>query len=199
MFKTIFGKAKLVTGEMIAPWLENTQSTILSQYPLQDIFNKDEFGLFYQCVPNRTYHFKNKKSTGDKHSKVCLTGMTAGNVNGERLPMTGKSKTPRCFKGVKNVWFRYGAQPKSWISSELFEECVKEIYRNFGTQKRKIALIIDKCPAHLDVPALDCLELIVFPQIKESTNLLKQNIVSLQLKSRLIPWKKETSFLNVQC
>ena len=67
------------------------------------------------------YHFKNEKC---KHSKVRLTGMAADNVNGERLPMfvIGKSKTPRCFKGVKNVPCRYRAQPKSWISSELFEE-----------------------------------------------------------------------------
>ena len=60
--------------------------------------------------------------------------MAAGNVNGERQPMfvIGKSKTPRCFKGMKNAPCHYRAQPKSWISSELFEEWVKEIDRNFG-------------------------------------------------------------------
>ena len=97
-----------------------------------------------------------------KHSKVRLTGMAAGNVNGERLAMIviGKSKTPRCFKGMENVPCRY---PKSWISYELFEEWVKEIDRNFGAQKRKIALIIDNCPAHPDVPALDWMEPIFLP------------------------------------
>ena len=35
----------------------------------------DEFGLFYQCVSNKTSHFKNEKCTEGKHSKVCLTGM----------------------------------------------------------------------------------------------------------------------------
>ena len=90
---------------MITPWIETTLPTILAQYPLQDIFNTVEFGLFYQCVPNKTYYFKNKKCTGGKHSKVHLTGMVAGNVNGERLQMfmIGKSKTPRYFKGVKNL------------------------------------------------------------------------------------------------
>ena len=75
----------------------------------------------------------------------------------------GKSKSPRCFKGVKNVQCRYQAQPKSWISSELFEKWVKEIERNFGAQKRKIALIIDNCPAHPEVPTLDWVELIFLP------------------------------------
>ena len=96
--------------------------------------------LFYQCVPNKTYHFKNEKCTGGKHSIVRLTGMAACNVNDERLPMfvIGKLKIPRCFKSAKNVRCRYQAQPKCWISSELFEERVKEIDRNFCAQKRKI-------------------------------------------------------------
>ena len=75
----------------------------------------------------------------------------------------GKSKTPRCFKGMKNVPCRYRVQPKSWISSELFEEWVKEVDQKFGAQKRKIALIIDNCPAHPDVPVLDWVELIFLP------------------------------------
>ena len=85
------GKAKLVTEEMITPWIETTLPVILSRYPLQDELdqddNADEFGLFYQCVPNKTYLFKNEKCTGGKHSKVHVNGIAAGNVNGERLPM----------------------------------------------------------------------------------------------------------------
>ena len=67
---------------MIVPWLQTTLPTTLSQYPLQDTFNADEFGLFYQCMSNKTYHFKNEKCTGGKHSKICLTGMAVGNANG---------------------------------------------------------------------------------------------------------------------
>ena len=88
--------------------------------------------------------------------------MAVGNVNRERLPMfvIGKSKTPTCFKGVKNTPYCYRAQPKSWISSELFEEWFKEIDRNIAAQKRKIVLIIDNWLVQPDVPALGWLELI---------------------------------------
>ena len=99
-----------------------------------------------------------------------------------------------CFKGVKNVPCCYWVQPKSWLSSELFEGWFKEIDWNFGAQKRKIALTIDNCPAHPYVPVLDWVELIFLSLnktsitqpiwIKESSELLKQNIVCLQLKSR---------------
>ena len=49
------------------------------------------------------------------------------------------------------------------ISSELFEEWIKELDRSFGVQKRKIALIVDNCPAHPTVTGLEWIELIFLP------------------------------------
>ena len=65
------------------------------------IFNADEFDLFYNYLTDKTYHFKREKCSGEKHSKLHLTGMAAGNAKGERLRMftIGKLKNPRCFKG----------------------------------------------------------------------------------------------------
>ena len=56
----------------------------------------------------------NKRCTGGKHSKVHLTGMAAVNVNGKRLPMflIGKSKTSRCFKGLKMFHVAIGHNQK---------------------------------------------------------------------------------------
>ena len=74
-FRTISGEVKSVTEEMMTSWLKTTLPTILSRYPLQDIFNADKFGLFYQCVPNKAYNFKDQKCTGGKHSNISLTRM----------------------------------------------------------------------------------------------------------------------------
>ena len=41
-----------VTKEMTAPWEETTLPTILARYELKDIFNADEFGLFYEALPS---------------------------------------------------------------------------------------------------------------------------------------------------
>ena len=46
-FKPVAGESKLVTEEMTARWKEKTLSTVLSRYALNDIFNADEFRLFY--------------------------------------------------------------------------------------------------------------------------------------------------------
>ena len=44
-FKAVAGEGKSCTSQMTASWDETTQSTILSNYKLEGIFNADEFGL----------------------------------------------------------------------------------------------------------------------------------------------------------
>ena len=149
---------------MIASWFETTLPTLLTNYKLQDIYNADEFGLFFQCLPNKTYHFKAEKCSGGKNSKVRITGHVAANAVGEKLPIfvIGKSKKPRCFKNVTSLPCRYRAQKKSWMDRSLFE-WVREINAMFLEQGRKIVLIIDNCPAHPDVDGLSNVKLIFLP------------------------------------
>ena len=91
---------------------------------------------------------------------------------------------------------------KKLISSELFEEWVKEIERNFGDQKRKTVLIIDNCSTHPDVPALDWVEEIFLPPIATSITQprdqgvirsLKAKYFSLAVKKQIDALEKETS------
>ena len=133
-FKNISDESKSVTEEMTAPWTETMLQTILSPYPLESVSNVDEFRLFYQCLPNKTLHLKGETCSEGKHSKICLTGLAAGNAYGERLPMfvIGKANKPRYFKGVKNLLCRYRAQRKSWMTAELFEVWVRQLDRKFS-------------------------------------------------------------------
>ena len=83
-FKNILRESKSVTEEMTALWTETTLPTILSCYPLENIFNADKFRLFYQCLPNKILHLKGENYSGGKHNKICLTGLTAGNAYDDR-------------------------------------------------------------------------------------------------------------------
>ena len=74
-FKEVSGESEKVTKEMTAGWEETTLSTILARYQVKDIFNADEFGLFYEALPSKSLHFRGKRCSGGKHSKVRLTGM----------------------------------------------------------------------------------------------------------------------------
>ena len=122
------GEGQDVTNEMTAPWRETTLPTITSRYDSRDIYNADEFGLFYKALPTKSMHLKGEKCSGGKNSKIRLTGLAAANMCGEKILMfvVGKSNKPRCFKEIKSTPFRYRAQKKSWMDSELFEELVRE-------------------------------------------------------------------------
>ena len=67
---TIVGESTSVSKEMTAPWNETTLPTLLSNYKLEDIYNADEFGLFYQCLPGKTNHLSGEKCSGGKSSKI---------------------------------------------------------------------------------------------------------------------------------
>ena len=54
-------------------WPETSLPTLLYNYDLKDIYNADEFGLFYQCVPNKTYQPKSEKCSGGKLSKAGIS------------------------------------------------------------------------------------------------------------------------------
>ena len=113
-FKEVSGELNSVTPEMTGSWEETSLPTILSRFEMKDIYNADEFGLFFQGLPKKTLHMKGEKCSGGKHSKVRLTGMAAASAVGEVLPMfvIGKSKKPRCFKGVRSPPCWYKAQKK---------------------------------------------------------------------------------------
>ena len=146
---------------MTDPWKETTLQIILTNYAKTDIYNADEFGLFFKDLPKKALHLKDEKCTGGKYSKIRVTRLAAANMNGDKLPMfvIGKSQKPRCFKNIKKLHCRYRGQKKSWMNSTLFEEWVRELDNQFEKENRRIALIIDNCTAHPETGGLKVIEL----------------------------------------
>ena len=86
-FKTVSGESKAVTPEMVAWRNKTTLPTLLSNYSLENIYNADEFGLFYQCLPDKSYQLKTEKCSGGKHSNTRITGLAAASAVDNKLPM----------------------------------------------------------------------------------------------------------------
>ena len=57
-FKTVSRESKSVLPDMVNAWSETSLPTLLSNHDLKDIYNADEFELFYECLPNKTYQVK---------------------------------------------------------------------------------------------------------------------------------------------
>ena len=162
VFRAISGEERSCTEEMTASWAQTHLPTIMSRY---DIYNADEFGLFYQQLPTKSFHLKGERCDGGKFSEVRLTGLATGNAAGEKLPMfvIGKAEKPRCFKGVTSLPCQYKPQRKPWMDSEIFSDNVRKLDTKFDAEGRKIVLIIDNCPAHPNVDHLKAIQLVFLP------------------------------------
>jgi len=75
----------------------------------------------------------------------------------------GKSAKPRCFKNVVHFPVHYRANTRSWMTSKLFHDWLLELDKMMISQKRKILLFIDNCPAHNDTSNLQNITVEFFP------------------------------------
>ena len=127
VFKNVCGESGTVTLNMTDEWRNQKLPSILSKYSPDDIYNADETGLFYQCLPNKTYTLKGEKAShGLKESKQRLTVLVATNMSGSDkvAPLIiGKSAKPRCFSG-KKIPFPYQSNSKAWMTGTIWTEWI---------------------------------------------------------------------------
>ena len=159
-FRVISGEAAATPKEEAQHWASDALQKILAMYTPADIYN------VFQCLPDKTLALKDETCIGGKKSKSCLTVLVATNMDGsDKLPplVIGMSKNPRSFKHVKTLPVCYKSNKKAWMTSQLFEEWLKKLDKQFSTQKRKIAMVVDNCPAHPKIDDLKAIELIFLP------------------------------------
>lgn len=165
VFKNICGESGSVNLEDAEEWKKLLKDMIADREE-RDIFNVDEAGLFYQCVPNKTLSFKNEKCSGGKNSKQRVTLLFGANMDGsEKLPllMIGRYANPRCFKNVQTKPIEYLANSKSWMTSNIFAEWLKKLNETYRKKKRTIILFIDNCSAHNEIPNMSNVKVIYLP------------------------------------
>ena len=86
---------KRICGESAAVCQETTETrkntklrTMLEEFSPDDIFNADETGLFFKCLPNCTLALKGEKDTGGKVPNEQITLLVAANMSStEKLPL----------------------------------------------------------------------------------------------------------------
>ena len=88
------------------------------------------------------------KKAMDRITVLCCTNMTGKDK--VKLLVIGKSKKPRCFKGVcmDTLPVTYGANKNAWMTSVLFEEWITKWDAALRKQGRKILVLVDNCSAH---------------------------------------------------
>ena len=84
--------------------------------------------------------FRTKSNEGYKKIKQLVTVLLTYNITGtiKKTPLvTGRSKKPRHFIGVKNLPVDYHNNKKSWMTSAVFTDFLI----NFGTHKISVPSI----------------------------------------------------------
>lgn len=150
-WKCLTGDAAEADEEVAKDWIANIFVPLMARYDENDVFNADETGLFFKCLPGKTMAFKNDKCLNGKYSKERITIMLGSNMSGtEKLKpfVIGKSKNPRCFKTIKSLPVDYDSNKKAWMNSYLFEKWMRKLDKKFTQQNRKVLFFVDNCSAH---------------------------------------------------
>ncbi|GFW32801.1 tigger transposable element-derived protein 4 [Trichonephila clavipes] len=81
VFKKISGESSSVDINVCSKW-QNSLSDLIKECEPRKIFNTDETGYFFKCLPEKTFTFKKEKCHGGKHSKERLTILLTVNMDG---------------------------------------------------------------------------------------------------------------------
>ena len=135
--------------------------SLISGYNVDQIFNCDETGLYYRCLPDKTLASAfEKRADGRKKAKDRVTVSACANVTGSiKLPLLfiGKAKRPRCFKNTNmdSLPVIYRNQKNAWVNTEIFsswfhDQFVSYVQRELKSKSLppKALLILDNCSAH---------------------------------------------------
>ncbi|GBM70630.1 Jerky [Araneus ventricosus] len=127
----------------------------------EQIYNADETGLLWRCLPTSTLAGGGEKAAkGFKKNKDRLTVLLCANASGNHRVtpfVIGKSAKPRAFKNVTHLPVQYKAQSNAWMTAALFKDWffhhfvpeVKESFKSLGLpEDTKAILLLDNCKAH---------------------------------------------------
>jgi transposase len=150
VYKKLAGESASVDPERTSLWI-NELPKLLEGYEPRDIYNADETGLFYNCLPDGTLTLKGESCHGGKASKERISVLFCVNSDGTdmREPLViGKSLKPRCFKNTKTLPVKYYANKKAWMTTNIFELFLRDLDSEMRIKRRNILLFVDNCAAH---------------------------------------------------
>lgn len=212
VFKVMHGDSADTDLNVVKTWKNSKLKTVIEDFDPDDVYNADETGLFFQCLPNKTFCFSNENCSSGKASKQRITVMVCSNSTGtDKRPlfMIGRSQNPRCFKklpkkldGTYKLPLFYRNNQKAWMTSLLFEEWLNKWDVELIKGQRKILLIVDNCSSHPPLNLKNITLRFLPPNTTAHTqpmdqgiiNNLKVNYRKLLLQQRLECFEQNTDY-----
>lgn len=145
-----------------APRIIEIRETLRGFHP-RLIYNIDETGLFYRCLPTRSYvsarEFRTARGSKAMRAKERVTAVLFVNANAShKLPIAiiGKAMRPLCFRpphpACPPPYFHHD---NSWMDGPIMEQWFKTV---FVAEVRRITsepvyLVMDNAPSHGELQA----------------------------------------------
>lgn len=152
-------KEYILHGEAASAEVENLNAiehmerirSLASEYKPCNVLNMDETALFWKLTPDRT--LATKAGSGGKKSKDRITLALTCNADGsEKFEpwIIGKSKNPRCLKGIncKLLRIQYRWNKSKWMTGLIMQEYLIWLDNKMRAQDRKVLLLIDNFSGH---------------------------------------------------
>ena len=102
----------------------------ISNIPISSIYNWDETGLFYRCMPQYTLGARSDDGAGGKTDKKRITAMLSVNGDGSdtSVVIIGTAKKPHGTgpEFWKQHGVRYFSNKTAWMTGDIFETLLKE-------------------------------------------------------------------------
>jgi hypothetical protein len=171
-YKTIHGESESVNTIVVNDWMSKIRS-LIEGYKACDVYNGDEFGLFFRCNPRRSLLLKGQSCKGGKQSKLRITVFVCCNMDGSdkiKLSVIGKSAKPRSF-GKKKIPVDYHNQDRAWMNTDIFGKMMSKLNDRFIGEKRKVIIFVDNFVCHMKSGNYSNIKLMFLP--KNTTSLLQ--------------------------
>ncbi|KAH7931698.1 hypothetical protein HPB51_029726 [Rhipicephalus microplus] len=120
--RAVCGESQSVDEAEATKWAKENIVRLLEKYSAEEIFNVDETTLFFKMLPHKTLALKGEPCHCGKLritaqcGSLQITALLCASMTGsEKLPIfvIGKSASPRCFKGKRQLPVKYVANRKA--------------------------------------------------------------------------------------
>lgn len=128
----------------------------------EQIYNADETGLYWKCLPQKTLAYETEKNApGHKKQKQRITVLCCANASGSHfldLGVIGTARKPRAFSKMKkdsSLPVSYYSNKTAWMTVEIFSDwfktkfvpAVRKHLENVGLPQKAV-LLLDNAPSH---------------------------------------------------
>lgn len=120
---------------------------LTAMYNPRDIYNFDEFGLFYDMSPDRTLH-----EAEVKPRRLALAVCVNADGSDRIEPLfVGRVKQPRSFKGhsAHELGFRYESNQKGCTNELVFQKWLQKFDIQMRDEGRNVLLLLDTASSHV--------------------------------------------------